>query len=87
VAVFGTKTAEAFEPFTAKDEPSGLEITGLVSKAAAGTGRVAGDRQFFFVNGRPVDLPKGTKVLNEAFKTLSSPAAANSKPMAILNFR
>lgn len=59
----------------------------MISKAAAGTGRTAGDRQFFYVNGRPVEFPKAVKVLNEAFKSLSSPAAATSKAMAVLDFK
>ena len=47
----------------------------------------SGDRQFFYVNGRPVDLPKATKALNETDKSLSSPAATTSKPMAVVDFR
>lgn len=46
-----------------------------------------GDRQFFFLNGRPVDLPKATKALNECYRALSSPAAAASKAMAVVDFR
>jgi DNA mismatch repair protein PMS2 len=67
----------------------GLRIVGYVSKATAGTGRAAGDRQFFFVNGRPVDMPRAAKALNEAFRALSSAGAgaAGAKPMAILDFR
>lgn len=47
----------------------------------------AGDRQFFFLNGRPIDLPRATKALNETYRSLSSPAAASSKPMAVVDFR
>lgn len=46
-----------------------------------------GDRQFFFLNGRPVDLPKAAKALNDTYRSLSSPAAASSKPMAVVDFR
>eukprot|EP00887_Chlorella_sp_A99_P005158 scaffold40.g5158.t1 len=88
VTVFGSKAAEAVEPLSVEvPEAGGLTITGYVSKAAAGSGRAAGDRQFFYVNGRPVDLPKAAKVLNETYRSLSSPAAATSKPMAVLDFR
>lgn len=34
------------------------EVFGMVSKAGEGVGRADNDRQFSFVNGRPVDLPK-----------------------------
>ena len=46
-----------------------------------------GDRQFFYVNGRPVDLPKAVKLLNETYRSLSSPAAAASKPAAVVDIR
>ena len=40
-------------------------ITGFISRAGVGVGRSDNDRQFVFCNGRPVDLPKFTKILNE----------------------
>ena len=93
VAVFGAKAAEGLEPLPAGDAanaipglPAGASIAGWVSRAAA-PGRAGGDRQFFFVNGRPVDLPKAAKVLNEAFRALSSPAAAAAKPTAVIDIR
>jgi len=33
-------------------------LKGLVSKADHGQGRTSADRQFSFINGRPVELPK-----------------------------
>jgi DNA mismatch repair protein PMS2 len=86
IALFGGKTAEALDPVDF-DAGDGLRIVGLVSKATTGIGRAAGDRQFFFINGRPIDMPKAVKVLNESFRALSSPAAAASRPMAVLDFR
>ncbi len=58
----------------------------MVSKAGPGNGRAGGDRQFFYLNGRPVDLPKAVRILNDAYKSLSSPAANASRPLAIVNF-
>ena len=58
----------------------------LVSAARAATGRTAGDRQFFYINGRPVDMPRAARHLNEAYKLLTSPAAAVARPFAILNW-
>jgi len=54
--------------------PPVLEVTGWVSKPGAGCGRAAGDRQFLYVNGRPVDLPRICKTLNECYR--SAPRAA-----------
>lgn len=34
------------------------KIWGMVSKAGEGVGRADNDRQFLYLNGRPVDLPK-----------------------------
>lgn len=36
------------------------KVWGMVSKAGEGVGRADNDRQFIYVNGRPVDLPKVT---------------------------
>ncbi|KAI9915128.1 hypothetical protein PsorP6_007146 [Peronosclerospora sorghi] len=36
-------------------------VVGYVSKVGAGVGRSDSDRQFFFINGRPFDLPKVLK--------------------------
>jgi DNA mismatch repair protein PMS2 len=40
-------------------------VVGLVSKAGIGVGRSDNDRQFIFCNGRPVDLPRVSKAMNE----------------------
>lgn len=34
------------------------KIWGMVSKAGVGVGRADNDRQFLYLNGRPVDVPK-----------------------------
>nr|XP_057918422.1 mismatch repair endonuclease PMS2 [Doryrhamphus excisus] len=44
-----------------------FSITGLVSQADHGVGRSATDRQFFFINKRPCDPHKVTKVVNEVY--------------------
>jgi DNA mismatch repair protein, C-terminal domain len=49
----------------AQKAKSRRRITGLVSKVGEGVGRSDNDRQFIFLNGRPVDLPKVGRVLNE----------------------
>ncbi|CAI5532442.1 unnamed protein product [Closterium sp. Naga37s-1] len=47
-------------------------VTGFISRPGAGSGRSAGDRQFFFLNGRPVDLPRLSKLLNELYRSFNS---------------
>ena len=65
---------------------SAPRVVGLVSSASAsdksGARRAAGERQFFSVNGRPVDLPKAGRVLNECWRALGSPLTSSSRPVA-----
>lgn len=44
----------------AEAKGSERKIWGMVSKAGEGVGRADNDRQFLYLNGRPVDLPKVT---------------------------
>ncbi|GIL80762.1 hypothetical protein Vretifemale_9813 [Volvox reticuliferus] len=85
VAVFGGRVAESLEPLILPEDPeTGVRVVGWVSRAGCGL-RGDASRQFFFLNGRPVDLHKASRILNETFKSLSSPAhAAACRPMAVL---
>ena len=89
--VFGAKTAQSLVKVDA-DLPGGggCALRGYVSKPTApNTGRASGDRQFFYVNGRPVDLPKFSKTMNELYRAFASTTsgAANQCPFAVLDFR
>ncbi|KAF6213041.1 hypothetical protein GE061_010755 [Apolygus lucorum] len=44
-----------------------FQLDGLVSSCAHGSGRSAPDRQFYFVNSRPCDPSKISKVVNEVY--------------------
>ncbi|KAI3449497.1 hypothetical protein Pfo_006162 [Paulownia fortunei] len=81
ITVFGTSTFSCLEPVKLSIS-DGCVVEGFVSKSGYGSGRNIGDRQFFFVNGRPVDMPKVGKLVNELYR------GANSKqyPIAIMNF-
>ena len=70
-------------------EEAAIAVEGYVSKAAAGCGRTSGDRQFFYVNGRPVDLPKASKVCNEVYRSLSSVGGDQAKhcPVVVLDVK
>jgi DNA mismatch repair ATPase MutL len=51
------------------------------------SGRASGDRQFFYVNGRPVDLPRFSKALNELYRAYCATTSANNCPTAVLDFQ
>ncbi|KAI9891402.1 MAG: hypothetical protein M1814_002721 [Vezdaea aestivalis] len=44
-------------------------VVGYVSKPVTGEGRQAPDRQMFFVNSRPCNLPQISKAFNEVYKS------------------
>eukprot|EP00897_Mesotaenium_endlicherianum_P008423 jgi/Mesen1/7609/ME000397S06672 len=81
VSVFSSKTATCLTPMEATLGDI-CQVHGFVSKPGAGSGRASADRQLFFINGRPVDLPKVGKLLNEVYRAYNS----LQYPMAILNF-
>jgi DNA mismatch repair protein PMS2 len=59
-----------------------VEVKGLISSFAVGCGRLNMDRQFFYINGRPCDLPKVQKAFNEVYRTFN----ANQSPLIIADF-
>ncbi|CAI5717986.1 unnamed protein product [Peronospora effusa] len=70
--------------FEIDDTVSGQErkVVGYVSKVGAGVGRSDNDRQFFFINGRPFNLAKVAKILNEVWRHYEM----KQKPACVLNF-
>ncbi|XP_028391938.1 mismatch repair endonuclease PMS2-like [Dendronephthya gigantea] len=42
-------------------------LTGFVSRCDHGAGRSANDRQYIFINKRPCDMPKLTRLVNEVY--------------------
>uniref|UniRef100_A0A8C4FB85 Mismatch repair endonuclease PMS2 n=1 Tax=Dicentrarchus labrax TaxID=13489 RepID=A0A8C4FB85_DICLA len=82
-AIFGPKQIQSLLPFQQVSptenviEEYGLKdadlpkqlfsITGFVSRGDHGVGRSATDRQFFFINNRPCDPLKVTKLVNEVY--------------------
>lgn len=81
INVFGLNTFQCLAPLHLTLS-EGCLIEGFLSKPGNGNGRNSGDRQYFYVNNRPVDMPKVSKMINELYK------GSNSKqyPIAILNF-
>ncbi|XP_017338511.1 mismatch repair endonuclease PMS2 [Ictalurus punctatus] len=82
-ALFGPKQLQSLLPFqqispnelvkedyglTGEELPKDLfTISGYVSQADHGVGRSATDRQFFFINKRPCDPSKVSKLVNEVY--------------------
>ena len=60
-----------------------VTIHGFVSRPRAGHGRRASDRQYTFVNSRPVDFPRLARVVNDAFR--ASTAKSECFPFLLLN--
>ncbi|CAK4651596.1 unnamed protein product [Aphanomyces euteiches] len=83
--VFGSKFLKTLLvvdiPVPLGDDKIG-QIAGFVSKVGVGVGRSDNDRQFFFVNGRPVDLLQATKAVNEVWRQYEM----KQKPACVLNF-
>ncbi|KAG2659461.1 hypothetical protein PVAP13_1KG357800 [Panicum virgatum] len=82
ITIFGLNTFKCLEPFSVTIS-DGCQVEGYLSKPGPGTGRNSGDRQFFYVNGRPIDMPKITKLVNELYRSSN----AKQYPVAILDFR
>lgn len=75
-ALFGAKAAAALMPLSLdvqlpKPDPFSDALTvgvrGLVSRPNSGCGRSSGDRQFFYLNGRPWENAKLARVFNEVY--------------------
>lgn len=81
ITLFGINTFNCLQPLTICVS-EGCKVDGFMSKPGQGNGRNLGDRQYFYVNGRPVDMPKITKLVNESYRS----ANAQQHPVAILNF-
>ncbi|XP_069066255.1 mismatch repair endonuclease PMS2 [Pleurodeles waltl] len=82
-AVFGQKQLQSLIPFVQLPPSEGVceeyglnhaalphnlyTITGFISRCDHGVGRSATDRQFFFINQRPCDPAKVSKLINEVY--------------------
>ncbi|KAJ8611139.1 hypothetical protein CTAYLR_003549 [Chrysophaeum taylorii] len=77
-ALFGARFAATLEPL------EDAKFEGLASRATGdGVGRAEGDRQFFFVNGRPIDAPKLARAANDVWRHFEM----KHKPAIFLDLR
>lgn len=72
---------EKKEEETTSPEPV-RRVMGYISKVGEGVGRSDNDRQYFFINSRPFDLPKLTRAMNEVWRQFEM----KQKPACVLNF-
>ncbi|KAK4505961.1 hypothetical protein PRZ48_003926 [Zasmidium cellare] len=59
-----------------------VHVQGHISKPIFGEGRQAPDRQMFFVNSRPCQLPQVSKAINEVYKSFN----VSQTPFIFANF-
>ncbi|KAK5739917.1 ATP-binding mismatch repair protein [Elasticomyces elasticus] len=55
----------------ATDRSMEVQVQGHISRPVFGEGRQAPDRQMFFVNSRPCQLPQVSKAINEVYKSFN----------------
>lgn len=60
-----------------------VKLLGSISKPLFGYGRSTSDRQYFYINGRPCNLPKVAKAINYLFKSYSN----QSYPFIVADFK
>lgn len=61
-----------------------MSVAGFISKPEPGCARAAGDRQHYYVNSRPVEMPKIERAVNEVYRSFSS---LHVFPFVLLDFR
>jgi DNA mismatch repair protein PMS2 len=68
--------------------PRRYAVSGFVSKSnhagSGGGGRLSGSWQFFYLNGRPVDMPRVARAVNESYRRFALSSSAS--PAFILSF-
>lgn len=59
------------------------EVTGYLSTPMPGHGRSSADRQYLYVNGRPVEMPRINKLINETFRSEAWHTIRHSSPSRV----
>lgn len=58
-----------------------FQLEGFVSSCSHGQGRSCSDRQYYFINGRPCDPTRVSKLINEIYRTYNR----HQQPCVVLN--
>lgn len=89
ISVFGSAVMQNLEPIDISiqlpvhisDESETIHIAGYISNSSFGQGRSSTDRMYWYVNGRPVTLPRFSKAVTEAYRKFNR----LQYPMIVLN--
>ncbi|TPX61501.1 hypothetical protein PhCBS80983_g01070 [Powellomyces hirtus] len=60
-----------------------VQLTGFISRPSPQCARNSSDRQFLYINGRPCDIPKVAKAMNEIYGSF----VTQKHPMAVLSLK
>jgi len=82
-SIFGAKQLAELIPLSGS--AAGISLHGFLSRPRAGYGRRQSDRQYLFVNQRPVDFPKLSRLVNDAFRQAT--AKSECFPFVLLNLK
>lgn len=84
INVYGATGLQGLEEIDLKidlDEKYSIKITGLLSNSSIGSGRLSKDRQYLYINQRPVEFKKIMKLVNDVYKKFNY----LQYPMVLLN--
>jgi DNA mismatch repair protein PMS2 len=80
--IFGTKVTKLLTDIDFSfNINSGITIKGHISQPTNSCGRNSNDRQYYFINQRPCDLPKISKCINEVYRMFNM----HQYPIVVIN--
>ncbi|KAJ3158184.1 Mismatch repair endonuclease pms2 [Geranomyces michiganensis] len=79
----GETTVDGEEDEEASSQDFRVEVSGFISRPSPQVARNSNDRQFLYVNGRPCDIPRVSKAVNEVYASF----VTQKYPVAILDLR
>lgn len=85
VNVFGSSGLDGLQEINEElelDDNHRININGMVSNSSIGSGRLSKDRQYLFINNRPIEFRKILKLINTTYKKFNY----LQHPMILLNF-
>lgn len=78
----GLQGLKEIDEYIHLDDEHFVKVNGLLSSSSIGDGRLTKDRQYIFINKRPVDFKRILKLVNETYKKFNYLQV----PVIVLNF-